>query len=118
ERCHYFPISSLSLCTEDKGTLFHCLWSCPKVEELWEQVKLIIQEILSIRLDREPKLFLLGLYPEGHNINQPEQIFLNIWFLQAKRVIVLTWKNMGKPSVPQWVRELALSPSGKNYFYT
>lgn len=83
-------------CGEDRGTLFHCIWSCPKIKEIWEEFRAIIQEILSIRLVMEPKYFLLGLYPIGHNINHSEEIFINMGILQAKRVIALTWKNIGK----------------------
>lgn len=95
-------------CGEEKGTLFHCLWLCPRIKEFWEEVRVTVQNILSINLKVEPKMFLLGLYPDGHNLQLYEQIFINICLLQAKRVIALTWKKLGKPSVAQWFRELSL----------
>ena len=105
-------------CGEDKGTLFHCIWSCPKIKEFWEEVRVIIQEILSIRLVVEPKFFLLGLYPTGHNISRDGKIFINMGILQAKRAIALTWKNIGKPSVTQWFKEMSLCLPLEKITYT
>lgn len=93
-------------CGVNKGTIFHCLWQCPRVGEFWEEVRLNVQDILSIRLELDSKMFLLGLYPVVHNIKRHEKIFLNISFLQAKRTIALSWKSMGKPSIAIWFREL------------
>ena len=53
-------------CEKDRGTLFHCLWSCPKLQVFWREVAQEIQKILSINIVPEPKFFLLGLYPDGH----------------------------------------------------
>ena len=65
-----------------------------------------VQQILSIRLDLEPQLFLLGLYPKGHRIKRHEKMFINMCSLQAKRTIALSWKNFGKPTTAVWFREL------------
>lgn len=95
-------------CWEDKGKLLHCLWMCPRIKEFWEEIRVTIQEVLSIRLELEPKFFLLSLYPKGHNINHHEQIFVHICFLQAKRMIALMWKK--------WVNQV--SHSGlRSYHY-
>ena len=105
-------------CREDKGTLFHCLWSCPKISEFWEEVRALLQKILSTRLAMEPKLFLLGLYPAGLNIDCCQKIFINIGILQAKRVIALSWKKFGKPSIMQWFKEMSMClPLEKNYIH-
>lgn len=63
------------------------------------------QEILSVRLELEPRLFLLGLYPEGHRIKK--KMFKNICSLQAKRTVALSWKNSGKPAIAVWFMELS-----------
>lgn len=65
-----------------------------------------VQEILSIRLELEPMLFMLSLYPEGHRIKHLENFFINICSLQAKRTFALSWKHYGKPSITVWFREL------------
>ena len=105
-------------CGKDKGTLFHCLWTCPKVKEFWEEVKGELQKILAINIELDPKLFLLGLYPTGHKIKRSEQIFLDFGLLQAKRVIALSWKSIRKPSISQWFKELTTSLPLERITYT
>ena len=101
---------------------FHCLWQCPRVREFWEEVRLSVQEILSIRLDLEARIFLLGLYPEGHRIKLQEIFFINICSLQAKRTIALSWKNFGKPAIAVWFKPhlwkkiLTLLRTDRRYF--
>ena len=86
----------------------HCLWLCPRIKEFWEEVRVTVQNILLISLKLEPKMFRLGLYPDGHNIQRYEHVFIDICLLQAKRVIALTWKQLGKPSIAKWFRKLSL----------
>ena len=47
------------------------------MREFWEEVRLSVQEILSIRLEVEPRLFLPGLYPERQRIKHCEKMFIN-----------------------------------------
>ena len=105
-------------CNNDKGTLFHCLWTCPRIKEFWEEVRKELQWILLINIELDPKLFLLGLYPVGQKIKNCEITFLDLGFLQAKRVIVLSWKKTGKPSIAQWFRELSLCLPLERITYT
>ena len=91
-------------CNNDKGTLFHCLWTCPRIKEFWEEVRKELQWILLINIELDPKLFLLGLYPVGQKIKNCEITFLDLGFLQAKRVIALSWKRTRKPSIAQWFK--------------
>ena len=93
-------------CGEAKGTLFHCLWSCPRLKEFWGEVGQEIRKIISIEIVPEPKLFLLGLYPEGHKYKRSEIMFIDKCILQAKRVIALSWKRPDKPTMSQWFRTL------------
>ena len=89
-------------------TLFHCLWSCPKLQVFWREVGQELNRILSINIVPEPKFFLLGLYPVGHKFKRTEIKFIDICLLQAKRVIALSWKSPDKPSIAHWFRELSL----------
>ena len=65
-----------------------------------------VQQILSIRLDLKPRLFLLGLYPEGHRIKCHGRMFISMCSLQAKRTTALSWKHFGKPVIAVCFREL------------
>ena len=104
-------------CANDKGTLLHCLWTCPKIKKFWGEVNGEIRKILSITIELDPKLFLLGIYPEGPKIERCDMIFLNLCLLQAKRVIALSWKKPGKPSIKVWFKEISLClPLEKIYF--
>lgn len=94
-------------CEQSRGTLWHCMWQCEKIQMFWEEVRLMIEKILAIKLTLEPKLFILGLYPNGHGIQKSEQIFLDLCLLQAKRLIALSWKNISRPRISQWLREMA-----------
>ena len=88
--------------------MFHCLWDCPKLKEFWEEVRGELQQILSLNIMLDPKFFLLGIYPFGHKITRHQQILLDMGLLQAKRIIALSWKKEGKPSISKWFKELTL----------
>ena len=105
-------------CGEDRGTLFHCLWSCPKLQRFWREVGQEIQNILSINVTPEPKFFILGLYPVGHKFRRSERMFIDICLLQAKRVVALSWKSPDKPSIAMWFRELCLCLPLEKITYT
>ena len=105
-------------CEKDRGTLFHCLWSCPKLQVFWREVAQEIQKILSVNIVPEPKFFLLGLYPDGHRLKRSEIMFIDICLLQAKRIIALSWKSLDKPSIVLWFKELSLCLPLERITYT
>lgn len=49
-------------CGEEKGTFFHCVWECNKIQQFWWEIKQALETILGIQLVLDPKLFILGLY--------------------------------------------------------
>lgn len=76
-------------CVEDRGTLAHCMWYCSKIMLFWKEVKGVIEEIISKQIIVEPKLFLLGMYPENHNYSKNEKTFINLSLLNAKKCMLL-----------------------------
>ena len=74
-------------CLESRGTLFHCVWQCRKITIFWEEVRAIVDKIISKQILLDPKLFLLGLYPEKHNYSRIEQAFIDLSLLYAKKWI-------------------------------
>lgn len=52
-------------CTSDKGTLLHCMWGCPKVQEFWKEVVLLIFQMISVNLPMNPEIFILGIFPDN-----------------------------------------------------
>ncbi len=43
-------------CSTEKGTLFHCLWKCPKTKRFWSEVLKCISQIISKPVPHCPKL--------------------------------------------------------------
>lgn len=93
-------------CMEAKGTLFHCIWQCMRIKTFWEEVRVITERILSKQVLLDPKLFLLGLYPDKHTYSKSEKVFLNICMLNAKKSIALLWKTEHSPSTTQWIKQM------------
>lgn len=96
-------------CTEDRGTLFHCLWHCRIIIKFWEEIRVIIEKIVSKSISLDPKLFLLGLYPEKHNFSKYEKTFMDLSLLNAKKCIALLWKRTHQPSTSQWLKQMLSS---------
>ena len=95
-------------CTAEKGTLFHCLWACPKVSEFWLECGQEMQKILDINVVPEPTFFLLGIYPRDHTFKRSTRRFIDIGLLLAKRVIAMSWKSLYKPSIKKWIQEMTM----------
>ena len=58
---------------------------------------MVVQEVVSIQIIIETKLFVLGIYPK---------IFVNMCLVQAKRLIALIWKSNRIPNFRQWFKEM------------
>ena len=43
-------------CGEEKGTFFHCIWKCNKVQQFWWEIKQALETILGIKFVLDPKL--------------------------------------------------------------
>lgn len=95
-----------SKCEQCRGTLVHCMWHCTKITLFWEEVRDIIQNIISKQIILEPKLFLLGLYSEKHNYTKNELTFIDLSLLNAKRCIALFWKKTCRPRGTLWLRQM------------
>ena len=93
-------------CLESRGTLFHCIWQCRKIKIFWEEVRAIVEKIISKQIVLDPKLFLLGLYPEKHNDSRSEQAFIDLSLLYDKKCVALLWKKIPRPSTTQWIRQM------------
>lgn len=80
-------------CGEEKGTFFHCVWECSKVQQFWREIKQTLETILGIKLVLDPKLFILGLYPDRHHMSRKIISALDLCLLLAKRVIALSRRS-------------------------
>ncbi len=57
----------------------------------------------------DPKLFLLGLYPEKQNYSRSEKAFIDLSLLYAKKCIAPLWTKTHRPSTTQWIRQMLSS---------
>lgn len=93
-------------CGEEKGTLFHCFWECREIRTFWGAIKQTVKDIISKDLPLEPSFIILGLYPKHTGYTKSEKLFIDICLLQAKMLIALHWKNIRRPSIGQWVKQM------------
>ena len=94
-------------CLNDKGTLLHCLWECPKIQKFWKDVIKCLSEVFNINIPLNVKLCVLGIYPVGFTQTAKQTKLLDFGLLQARRAIALQWKSMDAPSMKQWIKELS-----------
>lgn len=40
----------------EKGTLLHCLWECPKIQEFWKDVTKCLSEVFKVKIPLKAKL--------------------------------------------------------------
>lgn len=92
-----------------RGTLMHCMWECGQIKTLWEEVKSIIEKIISKQITLDPKLFLMALYPEKHSYSKTECTYIDFSSLSAKKCITLAWKNVNRPSTTEWLKQMTSS---------
>lgn len=105
-------------CDKEKGTFFHCIWQCTKIQKFWQEINQGILNILQIQIPLVPYLIIFGLYPDNFNFKKHQQIFVDLSVLVAKRVIALSWKNTNSPSEKRLLSELCSTlPIEKNYVY-
>lgn len=94
-------------CTEEEGTLFHCLWSCPKILTFWEKVIQTTSDIISVKLPACPRFFILGLVPSELGMSEANKKIIILCSLQAKHCIAISWKSPEPPTVEYWLRSLS-----------
>ena len=62
-------------CGQQKGSLFHCIWSCPQAARFWREVLNIIVRIIGKVMPTDPKLCILNIYPDNCVITNDKKIF-------------------------------------------
>lgn len=96
-------------CTEEIGTLYHCMWECRKIQMFWKEVLELTSKLTESVVPIDAKMCLLHIYPEDFPVNTKKCKLLTFCLMQAKRVIALTWKDTQRPKSRQWVKEMSCS---------
>ena len=61
----------------EKETLLHCWWECKLIQPLWETIWRFLK-ILGIKPPYDPKIPLIGIYPEETKIERDTCIPLSL----------------------------------------
>ena len=85
----------------EKGTLVHW-WECKLVYLLWRTVWRFLKK-LKIELPYDPKVPLLGIYPEKTIIQKDTCISV---FIAALFTITRTWKQLKCPKTNEWIKKM------------
>lgn len=79
------------------GTLFHILWSCPKIKPLWSQIENIMRTITRLKHSLKPEMAILSLELE---FTPPSHRTLISHILLATRLTILRhWKDIEAPTI-------------------
>lgn len=74
-------------CLEEKGTLYHCVWECPKLNEYWKTVVEALSEVVGVKVPHQTKLCILGIYPSSFSVTSKQMTLIDLGLLQARRTI-------------------------------
>uniref|UniRef100_G1KW36 Reverse transcriptase domain-containing protein n=1 Tax=Anolis carolinensis TaxID=28377 RepID=G1KW36_ANOCA len=88
-------------CEDQVGTFFHCWWTCKKAKKYWKEIHQAIQKMLQIKLDLDPKYFLLGMLNIENNKNK-ETLF-NYLTTAARIIYAKYWKKKETPEIGCWL---------------
>lgn len=91
-------------CQQEKGTLIHIFWSCPRIQNFWKEVRRIIQKFTDRTVPDEPAYFLL------HATDTPARVYkksiVRHLLDAAKACIPLNWKSPHPPSIGLWLKKI------------
>ena len=96
-----------SKCSNDNGTLYHCLWDCWKIKNYWKSIVQTISTIVGIQIPHCATLCILGIYPKDFVVNKKKATLIDFGLLQARRTIALFWKKVDVPPIKLWILEMA-----------
>ena len=103
-----FDKNTTALCWKDCkqiGDHTHVFLDCPKLKKYWEGIRKEIAVILKIDLPLDPKVYIIGVVPEGL-ANKQVVYILNILLLIARKIITLAWMRPLPPTIDQWHERL------------
>ena len=87
------------------GSLFHIFWQCSLIQPIWQEVRLLTQEVIEVSLPFDPLNFLLGLPLSG--LTKNANCLAAYILLAAKRLIPLCWLSGAPPPWPRFLHLVA-----------
>lgn len=89
--------TTCQMCGRETGTFFHLIWTCPKIQGLWEQIVTFLHDTMGSPLALDPKQCLLGIIPD--TIDKYTKTFLHETLLPARKVIAKKWIRQEPPKM-------------------
>ena len=86
----------------EKGTLLHCWWEYKLIQPLWRTVWRFLRK-LKRELAYDPKIPLLGIYPEKTIIQKDTCTRM---FIAALFTIARSWMQPKCPSTDEWIKKM------------
>lgn len=109
-KLHHISPNIPDICVKflnQKGTLIHCLWECPKIEVFWGNVVKCLSRMVKNNIPLRPKICILRIYPKDFVRTTKQTKMIDFGLLHARRMIALFWKTVEpSPSLQMWKREL------------
>lgn len=90
-------------CTNEKGTLIHYLWKCPKIQDFWKDVVKYMSRFLKQKFLSVPNSVCLEDFSQIYKQTK----LIDFGLLQARRAIALCWKSTDAPTLGIWRKELS-----------
>lgn len=78
----------------------------PKIQPFQKDVTCMISRMTNMVVPLEPKLCILGIYPNHFAPGRKKAPIIDLSLLQARRAIALRWKDLDGPTYRMWVREV------------
>lgn len=79
-------------CQQEKGSLFHVVWTCPEIKSFWESVIIGVGGIIAHYVVCDPTLCLLSYMDKGAWPKYNKQIIIT-GCMTAKRLVATNWKD-------------------------
>lgn len=77
-------------CGQMSANHTHIFWSCEKLQGYWDRVTQTLEDVLSYRIPRDPRIMYLGLTPEG-TIQKKDLYLFKILIFASKKAITRNW---------------------------
>lgn len=92
------------------------MWGCPKVQEFWKEVVLLIFQMVSVNLPMNPEMFILGIFPDNIVHCSSTRKLIDV-YTSSKASNSYELEKVERPSVVQWINNMSLCLSMEKITY-
>lgn len=106
-----------NVCNQTTGTFYHLQWQCSTIQTFWTQVIRFLHDTMGFPITLQPKLCLLGIFPEPE-LDTFTKIFLNETLFSAKKFIARVWMRPNPPELSYCIAEVNNALPYKKLIYS